>query len=154
MIKYPQSIKFHKKIAQLQVDLKRPEEVEGDQGRLKIKDGCIFLTAAKQLNPDSDRMDWENKLLMKLGAVDIVNFLAGINRNTFPIKLFHKVQGTDKSSTLNVEAGDRPGTFKWSIGNSNGTDKRYVNIYLDGKDMLYLKIMFEAALPVISGWVS
>ena len=62
-ISYPQPLKFHKKIAQLQIDLVRPkEEMEGD--RKRVKEGCLFLSLAKPLG-DTGRMDWANKINMK-----------------------------------------------------------------------------------------
>lgn len=156
MITYPQALKFHKRTAQLQLDMNRPAEEVAENGKKRIKDGCLFLSLAKALGDDSGRMDWTNKLNMKLNGTDIVKILAGLNVKNFPIDLIHKSQkdGIDATSTLKIELGQTPGTFKVFLGRSFGEQKSYGTIYLNGEDMLYVKTMLEAALPVISGWVS
>ena len=150
-ITYPQPLKFHKKVAQLQVDLVQPKEEQDDQGKKRIKDGCIFLSLAKALG-DSGRMDWTNQIRMKLSPTDICNILVSI-RGGEVAKLFHKSEAAGTTSTLEVAPGEREGTFKWFIGKTKGEQKAFGNIYLDNKDMFYLFKMLEAALPVISGWV-
>lgn len=147
-IKYPQPLKFHKKTAQLQVDLVRPKE--DDNGR--IKSGCLFLSLAKALDDNSGRMDWDNKINMKLDPVDISKIVTGV-RSGQPVKLFHKSDSAGSVTTLNVEAGN-PGSFKWFISKAVGDDKKLGNIYLDSGDMFHLFTMFEASLPVISGWTA
>jgi hypothetical protein len=148
-IKYPQPLKFHKKVAQLQVDLVRPKEDEN--GRLK--DGCLFLSVAKAKGDDSGRMDWDNKINMKLDPVDIAEIVTKV-RSGVPAKLFHKSEKAGSVTTLEVSAGDREGTYKWFINKSIGEQKNFGNIYLDQRDMFHLFTMFEAALPVISGWTA
>lgn len=148
-IKYPQPLKFHKKVAQLQVDLVRPKEDEG--GRLK--DGCLFLSMAKAKGDDSGRMDWDNKINMKLDPVDIAEIVTKV-RTGAPAKLFHKSEKAGSTTTLEVASGDREGTYKWFINKSVGEQKNFGNIYLDQRDMFHLFTMFEAALPVISGWTA
>lgn len=147
-IKYPQPLKFHKKKAQLQIDLKRPEE--DDNGRLKP--GCLFLALAKAKEDGSDRMDWDNKINIKLDPVDISKIVTGVRAGQV-VKLFHKVESRNSTTTLNVEAGS-PGSFKWFISKKVGEDSKFGNIYLDSGDMYHLFTMFEAALPVISGWTA
>ena len=150
-ITYPQPLKFHKKVAQLQADLVRPKEETDEQGKKRIKDGCIFLSLAKALGDNSGRMDWTNQLRMKISPTDICNILVPIRAGE-TAKLFHKSEAAGTTSTLEIAPGERAGTFKWFISNSKGADKKFGNIYLDNKDMFYLFKMFESALPVINGW--
>jgi len=98
-------------------------------------------------------MDWDNKIIMKLDATDISGIISGCRGNQFPVKLFHKSEGSNSSSALTIEAGERSGTFKWFISKTANENKMYGNIYLDSKDMFLMFTMMEAALPVISGWV-
>jgi hypothetical protein len=150
-ISYPQPLKFHKKIAQLQVDLVKPkEEMEGEKRR--VKEGCLFLSLAKPLG-DTGRMDWANKINMKLDAVDLVNVLTGMKMKNFPIKLYHKSEAAGSVTTLEVSPGQNAGTFKWFVSKTVGENKNFGQVYLDTKDMYYISVMFESALPVISGWV-
>lgn len=153
-IQYPQPLKFHKKVAQLQIDLVRPKQEEGGaEGRARIKDGCLFLSMAKAKGDGSDRMDWANKINMKLDPVDIAEIITKV-RSGQPAKLFHKSEAAGSITTLEVAAGERQGTFKWFLNKSQGQDKRFGNIYLDQRDMFHIFIMFEAALPIISGWTA
>lgn len=146
-IRYPQPLKFHKKTAQLQVDLVKPKEDDGG----RIKSGCLFLALAKAKGDGTEQMDWANKINIKLDPIDISKIVTGVRSGT-PVKLFHKSEKAGSVTTLNVEAGN-PGSFKWFISKSVGDQKNMGNIYLDSGDMYHMFTMFEAALPVISGWV-
>jgi hypothetical protein len=150
-IKFPQPLKFHKKTAQLQIDLVRPKEEEVE-GKVRVKDGCLFLSLAKAKEDGSDRMDWDNKINMKLDPVDIAEIVTKVRKNQ-PAKLFHKSEAAGSTTTLDVGPGEREGTYKWFINKTVGGNKNLGNIYLDQKDMFHIFTMFEAALPVISGWV-
>ena len=124
-IKYPQPLKFHKKSAQLQVDLKRPEEDEGG----RTKPGCLFLALAKAKEDGSDRMDWDNKINIKLDPVDIAKIVTGV-RSGQAVKLYHKVEARQSATTLTVEAGN-PGSYKWFISKKVGENQNFGNIYLE-----------------------
>lgn len=147
-IKYPQALKFHKKTAQLQVDLVKPKEDENG----RIKSGCLFMALAKAKADNPDRMDWDNKINIKLDPVDIAKIVTGVKAGQ-PVKLFHKSEAAGSTTTLNVEAGN-PGSYKFFISKQVGENKNLGNIYLDNSDMYILFTMFEAALPVISGWTA
>ena len=146
--KYATPLKFHKKVAQLQIDLAKPKEEEG-----KTKEGCLFISLAKALDDNTGRMDWDNKINMKLGPMDISRIITGV-RSGQPVKLFHKSEAAGSTTTLEVAAGERKGTFKWFLNKTQGQDKKFGNIYLDQRDMFHIFIMFEAALPIISGWTA
>lgn len=146
---HPGALKFHKKSAQIQIDLVRRKE--DDNGRMK--NGCLFLSLAKAKDDDSGRMDWENKINMKLDPVDIAEIVTKI-RSGQPAKLFHKSEAAGSTTTLEVAPGERQGTFKWFLNKTQGQDKKFGNIYLDQRDMFHIFVMFEAALPIISGWTA
>lgn len=150
MIKYPQPIKFHKKVAQLQLDLKRPEQKE-EGGRTKITTGCVFFTLARALDDGSDRMDWDNKILMKIDVPDIAKLVAGVRTGKFPVDIFHTTG--DKSSTLKIEPGQNNGTFKLSMGKKGEGANKFASIYLNNEDMYAMFNLLEAAVPVILGWI-
>ena len=149
-IRFPQPLKFHKKVAQLQLDLVRPKEEEVD-GRTRVKEGCLFLAIAKAKQDGSERMDWENKINMKLDPVDIAEIVTKVRQNQ-PAKLFHKSEAKNSVTTLEVAPGEKAGTYKWFVNQTVGDSKNMSNIYLDQRDMFHIFTMFEAALPVISGW--
>jgi len=151
-ITYPQPIKFHKKVAQLQVDLIRPKEEKTPDGKSKISEGCLMLSIAREMGDGSGRMNWNDKILLKLSSTDLTNILCGMKLKQFPIKLIHKFNGN--TSYLDVSQGERPGTYKWMIGKTQGDNKKYASIYLDSKDMYYLSVMMESSLPVTLGWIS
>lgn len=132
------------------MDLTKPKEEE-QNGRTRIKDGCLFLSMAKPLG-DTGRMDWNNKIIMKLDPIDITTIITGCRANQFPVKLFHKSTTTNTITTLEISPGERAGTYKWFLNKAAGEQKSFINIYLDNKDMFYMFTMMEAALPIINGW--
>jgi hypothetical protein len=151
-IKYPQPIKFHKKTAQLQVDLARPkEEQQGD--RTRVSTGCVFFTLARALDDNSGKMDWNNKILMKIDHSDIAKIVTSARSKKFPIDIFHKSADTGHSSTLKIEEGQNPGTYKVFMGKNAGAQKRYAQIYLNTEDMFLLFNLLEASVPVTLGWL-
>jgi hypothetical protein len=115
----------------------------------------VFLDIARVREDNPDRMDWANKITMKLNARDIADLVMGV-RNAGSVDIFHKVNkddGSTPSTTLKVEPGTE-GTFKWFVGKTVGSDKKFATIYLDQKDMYLTFQMLEAALPVIHGWTA
>lgn len=153
MIMYPQPVKFHKKTAQLQVDLARPKEEQTPDGKTRVNTGCVFFTLAKALSDGSDRMDWNNKLLMKIDHVDIAKIITATRSGKFPVDIYHKSASNGDSSSLKLEPGQNPGTFKLFMGKVKGGQKSYGQIYLNTEDMFILFNLLEASLPVTLGWI-
>ena len=153
MIKYPQPVKFHKKSAQLQVDLSRPKEEQTQDGKTRATSGCVFFTIAKALGDGSDRMDWNNKILMKIDHVDIAKIVTSTREAKFPVDIYHKSANTGDSSTLKIEPGQNPGTFKLFMGKTRNGQKSYAQIYLNTEDMFILFNLLEASVPVTLGWL-
>lgn len=150
---YPTAIKFHKKSVEMQFALKKPEVVEGGSsaGR-RTKPGCVFLEIAKAKEDNSGTMDWANKIIMKLSSGDIATLITSLRKGQ-PAKLFHKLEReVVQSTTLNVEKGEKEGTYKWFVGKQLGNDKLFANIYLNDADMFLATKMLESALPVIHAW--
>lgn len=152
MIKYPQPIKFHKKSAQLQVDLARPKEEQTPEGKTRVNPGCVFFTLARALGDDSGRMDWQNKILMKIDHTDIAKIITGTRTQKFPVDIYHKSESTGNSSSLKLEPGQNPGTFKLFMGKSVNNQKSYAQIYLNTEDMFLLFNLLEASVPLTLGW--
>ena len=149
MFKYPQPVKFHKKTAQLQVDLKPAKEVQIDGGRLKVEEGCLFFSLAKALDDNSGKMDWNNKILMKIEHNDIAKIVVGV-RSGKPVDIFHKSSET-KSTTLKLEPGN-PGTYKLAMGIKDVQRQAMYNIYLSSEDMFVLFNLMESSVPLTLGW--
>ncbi len=152
MIKYPQALKFHKKSAEMQLNLLRPKDVEEGE-KVRTESGCIFLDIAKPKGDGTSHMDWANKITMKLSSRDIAQLVMGI-RVEKKADLIHRVEkpdGTFSQTTLKVEPGERD-TFKWFIAKSLGTESKNTTIFLDRQDMYLAFNMLEAVVPVIHGW--
>lgn len=112
-------------------------------------EGYIFIEAASCL-PNEDRCDWNKKVKMKLGLVDLATILTGVKTNE-PVKLYHKTETT--IATLNIEQGITSGTFKIFITSEKDGVKNSFSSFLDKKEMYTLMIMFETAMPRILGWL-
>jgi len=142
---YPEPVKFHKKSSQLQVQLKRPSV--GDDG--KILRGCMFFEIARA-KEGTDRMDWDNKINMKIGVSDIGKILAGLKSRS-EIKIYH--ENSRGSSTLNIAEGQQPGTYAFGFSKKEGqNDANRAMIYLNAEDMNVFLILLEAGLPQMLGW--
>lgn len=149
MFKYPQPVKFHKKTAQLQVDLKPAREEQLPDGKVKVEEGCLFFSLAKALDDNSGKMDWNNKILMKIEHNDIAKIIVNV-RSSKPVDIFHKSSET-KSTTLKVEAGN-PGTYKLTMGIKDVQRQAMYSIYLSSEDMFVLFNLMESSIPLTLGW--
>ena len=144
---YSEPVKFHKKTAQMQIHIKKPS-VKNEQ----IERGAIFFEIARA-KEGTDKMDWENKITMKIGVTDIGKILAGLKTiNTQTIDIYHESQ--NGSTTLKIGAGQRPGTFSFAYGKKVGDKTESMMIYLNAEDMNIFMVLMNAGLPVILGWTS
>lgn len=146
-IKYPETVKFYKKSAELQVKLAKPQADE--DGKISRK-GAIFFEIAKALPGDANgRIDWANKIIMKIGTNDIAQIVHGLRTKAPEIKLFH--QNDAGSSSCNIKPGNQ-GSYQLSVFKTAGEDKKNASLYLSGPDMLVLTNLLQASLPVTLGW--
>jgi hypothetical protein len=155
MVRYPQSLKIHKKLAELQINLLKAKDVEDPStSKVKTEAGCLFLDIAKPLGNGSDRMDWENKITMKLGHRDIAQIITGIRGPDKKVDLIHRVEkdGVPSQSTLKIEPGEGT-SFKWFVAKTVGDNKKNATIYLDTVDMYSVFNLLESSVPLILGWV-
>jgi hypothetical protein len=148
-IKYAEAVKFYKKRAELQVKIAKPEADEG--GRI-TKKGAIFFEMANALSggdPKNPRMDWANKIIMKIGTNDIAQILHGLRTRSPEIKLFHS--NATGSSTCSIKPGNE-GSYGVSIFKKDGEESKNASLFLSGPDMVVLSTLLAAALPVTLGW--
>jgi hypothetical protein len=156
-VTYPQNLKFHKKVAQLQIDLFKARDEETSAGKITSKEGAVFFAIAKSLGPDTDRMDWDNKITMKISPTDISKIVVGCRKRSFPVDLIHRSEKTGRTTTLKIEPGQREGTYRWTIAANYGKDdnrNQFVSIYLSDEDMFLVFNVLEASVPLILGWSS
>ena len=151
MIKFPKTYRVHKKQAELQLSLSRPKDTEVD-GKTVSEAGCLFLEIAKPLGEGTNKMDWENKLTMKLGVTDLGKILTECRAND-KVSLIHKTEkdGVVRMTSLNVDPGEN-GTYKWLVVKTEGTAKKMQSVYFDSTEMFITFKLLEAAIPVILGW--
>lgn len=150
MFKYPQALKIHKKTAQLQLDLKPAKEVlDSASGKTRVEEGCVFFSLAKALDDQSGKMDWNNKILMKIDHNDIAKIIMGV-RSGKNVDIFHKT-ADDRSTTLKIEAG-QPGTYKFVMGKKDGSQSGMATVYLNTEDLFVIFNLLEAAIPLTLGW--
>lgn len=141
---FPEPVKFHKRSSQLQVHLKKPYVKEGDE----ISRGCLFFEIANAVE-GSDRMDWDNKINMKIGVSDIGKILAGLKSGQ-DIKIYH--ENAQGNSALNIASGQQPGTYSFSFSKKVGSDLKRSQIYLNAEDMNVIMILLQSGLPLMLGW--
>jgi len=148
---HPIPLKFHKKKVQLQVDYRPPyEEVDGE--RRSVVQGSIFLSVAKALDEAGSRMDWDGATFMKLGPADIAQIVTGLRTRSEKIDLFHQPPGSARSSSLQIEPGKTPGTYRWTLTVSSEGQKDVRTVYLDTSDIYLLVTCLEAVVPRMVGW--
>ena len=144
-IYYSEPVKFHKKTTQMQMHIKKPS-VKND----KIERGALFFEIAKA-KEGTENMDWDNKITMKIGVSDIGKIMAGIkNIANEGIKIYH--ESNNGSTTLNINSGQRPGTFSFQYGKKVAEKADNIQIYLNAEDMNIFMTLITAGLPVILGW--
>lgn len=148
-IKFPESVEFYKKRNTLQMKMKKP--VADDRGGIVEKqNGCLFFEAANAIAGDPDgKIDWNTKIVMKIGVNDIAKILAYKGAEGEECKLFHKT--ATGSSTLNLKPGNQ-GTHSLSISKVVGDQKSFVNLFLNTEDMIIMTTLLRASLPTILGW--
>lgn len=146
-IKYPETVKFYKKNAELQLKIAKPE---GDERGGVGKKGAVFLEIAKAIPGDENgRIDWQNKIVMKIGTNDIGNIVYGLKTRSPEIKIFHQNQAG--SSACSVKPGQN-GSYQVSVFKNAGDQKSNASLYLSGPDMVVFSNLLQAALPVTLGW--
>jgi hypothetical protein len=150
-IKYPESVSFYKKTAELQVKLKKPE-ADADGRIIKGKEGCMFFEAAKAIPGDPDgRIDWNSKIVMKIGVNDIGQMAAFLSGKTDSCKLFHK-NSTGASSTLELSGGTE-GSVGFNISRKEADNTlKNAKLFLSGPDSIVLEELLKASLPIVLGY--
>lgn len=128
-----------------------PEE---GSDKVKMHEGSIKLTLIKQTGPMEFQGD---RVQMKLNTAELVQLMQGF-ANKSEVKLFHKYNdqtGFACSSNL---------TFKYDVtkdgrefggitlNNTTAAGNAYVSISLGVTDLITMRILFEAAIPLIHGW--
>lgn len=95
-------------------------------------------------------MDWQNKINMKIEAGDIAKIITGVKsgRN---VDIFHKSSDV-KNTSLKIEAGQNPGTYKLTMGMKDAGRQGMGNIYLNTEDLFVLFTLLEASIPLTLGW--
>jgi hypothetical protein len=151
-IKYPETVSFYKKTAELQVKLKKPEA--DDNGRIvKGKEGCMFFEAARGIPNDPDgRIDWDSKIIMKIGVNDIGAMLAFLVANRdVPCKLFHK-NASGASTNLEMQKGNE-GSVGVRVSKKTAEGQvLQAQLYLSAADTMILEELLKASLPITLGY--
>lgn len=148
-IKYPEAVKFYKKSSELQVKLAKPQADES--GKITRK-GAVFFEIAKALaggDARNPRMDWANKIIMKIGTNDVAQIMHGLRTKQPEIKLFH--QNAEGNSSCIIKPGNE-GSYQVSVFKTAGEVKKNASLYLSGPDMIVLTNLLQASLPVTLGW--
>jgi hypothetical protein len=148
--KYPETVSFYKKTAELQVKLKKPEI--DDNGRIiKGKEGCMFFEAARGIPNDPEgRIDWDSKIIMKIGVNDIGQLVAFLSGKSEECKLFHK-NASGASTTLEMKPGEK-GSVGVRISKKVGDTTSAAQLYLSGPDSIILEELLKHSLPITLGY--
>ena len=79
-----ETVKFHKKKSEFQMSIVKPEY---DQKGYVNKKGMIFFEIANALQ-GQDKMDWANKVVMKICVSDIGKIMANLKTGQ-DVKIYH-----------------------------------------------------------------
>jgi hypothetical protein len=149
-IKYPEAVKFYKKKSELQVKLAKPE---ADEAGKIVKKGAVFFEIANAIGGDTEgRIDWNNKIIMKIGTNDIAAILHGLRTRQKEIKLFHQNDAGSSTCVIKEGEGQYAGTFGLQVFKTVGQEKKQSSVFLSGPDMVVLSNLLDAALPATLGW--
>ena len=59
-----------------------------------------------------------------------------------------------KVSTLQVECGEKWGTYRWTLTVGKGQERDYRSVFLSRDEMVHIKVLLEAALARIPAWAA
>lgn len=146
---YPEAVKFYKKKSELQVKLAKPS-IDKDGNKKK---GAVFFEIANAIGGDTEgRIDWDNKIIMKIGTNDIAQILHGLRTRSKEIKLFHQNDAGSTTCVIKEGEGQYAGTFGLQVFKAVGQEKKQSSVFLSGPDMVVLSSLLDSALPVTLGW--
>lgn len=127
-----------------------------DEGSDKVKmhEGSVKITLIKQTGPMEFQGD---RVQMKLNTGELVQLMQGFT-NKSEVKLFHKYNdaaGVACSSSLHfkydvIKDGREFGGI--TLNNTTAAGNAYVSSSLSVTELVTLRILFEAAIPLIHGW--
>ncbi len=117
----------------------------------------VFLEAASQ--KAEHEFDWPNKIVFKLGVVDIGKILAVIEGRKPSCELFHDAakakllseESTAKNTTLSLAKGSYGYFLKLTRQHLNAS-LQTVNIPLSDDEALILRVLLERAVEKIFAW--
>lgn len=142
---------FRKKLGTLRFGFSGPKFSNKGEVAYLEKEGAIWVEGAKCLE-GQDKCDWDNKVVMKLGRMDIAALVTGfrLTKTGKVAELVHKTESG--TSSMIAEHTDREGSFKFTIFNTRGEEKRNFSIYLDTREVYQVVTCLEYALPKMLNW--
>lgn len=143
---------YRKGQGEIQLELIRPQWESMGEDRKLSKEGAVLVQAAKAI-PDSERSDWQNKVLFGLGVNDLGLILTGPKAGDRRVNLVHQHPLDGHTSSLRIEPGT-PGSWKLLLnGRSAGNGENVqVCVYLNDSQMAVVMELAKFAIPRILGW--
>ena len=107
---------------------------------------CLFLEAAKQSG--EKLFDWSNKVVMKLGIVDVSKIMTIFSGREDKCSLFHK--SDTGSSTLEIISNvGRPGFYLKVSSTASGSQ---VGVVISTDEAELILALFRGIIPKMYGW--
>lgn len=113
---------------------------------------AIFVDAAVQCG--EKQFDWEQKITMKWGLLDIGSVLAVIQGRMPQAKLFHQSEKATSACEFSFRDDPERAPYMMSLSRQNAADKmlRKVAIPLSHAEAVVLETALRAAVTSILGW--
>ena len=116
--------------------------------------GFLYAEVANEngKNASGNRIyDWENKIPIKLGIVDISKLAYAIERGQ-SCELFHQFDGATKGINLQrAEGGQSPYFFSVSQKNKEGQTSK-ISVPLASEEVYSILTLLKHSIPAIHGW--
>jgi len=122
---------------------------------------AIFLEATKQKGAklpvgDKAQFDWVNKIVFKLGVVDLGALLMFFNGRSKEVKLLHSNEDRTRITAMELKPGSefngKP-TFAFKLGRTlKGGDSSYVQMYLSQEELALLAHFARESLTRMFGF--
>jgi len=144
---------YKKKQGEIQFGFRTP--VYDEKGFIKQKGG-IMVEAAKSI-PDSEKSDWDNKVVLMLAPKDLAEILGKVRKNKPDDKgvlahLFHEYN--DEKKTFTVSQGQND-TWRVQVTGPGKTSKEQVcvGVFFTVGEMTLFMTLAEAAISLGLGWI-
>jgi len=119
---------------------------------------CVYMTMAKQLSStsiDNARFDYENKIVFKLGPLDLIEFMKVFSGKQKKIRdgkgLFHQFTSGDNRITSSIHCDKNDPKYGGYFVKASKSDTS-VGVKVTDEEAMILNILFRESIINAYGW--